>query len=63
MLIIKPRKNEGIEMLLKRYKKKFEKVKILRQLRNNEYYEKPSVSKRKQKQKAIYKEKLKKDEM
>lgn len=63
MLIIKPRKNESIEMMLKRYKRKFDKVKILKQLRDNQQFDKPSVKKRQKKQKAVYVEQMKKDDL
>ena len=54
MLIIKNEKGENIERMLKRYKRKFDRTKVLRQLRDKQQFTKPSVKKRKQKQKAIY---------
>ena len=54
MLIIKVGKNESIEKVLKRYKRKVRNVKQLQKIRDNRYHEKPSSSKRKQKSKAIY---------
>jgi small subunit ribosomal protein S21 len=57
MLIIKNEKGENIERMLKRYKRKFDRTKVLKQLRDNQQFTKPSVKKRKQKQKAKYVEK------
>ena len=48
---------DGIEKALKKYKKKFEKTKVMRQLRNRKEFEKPSVKRRNQINKAIYVEK------
>ena len=54
MLIIKNEKGENIERMLKRYKRKIDRTKVLRQLRDKQQFTKPSVKKRKQKMKAIY---------
>jgi len=54
MLIIKNERGENIERMLKRYKRKFDRTKVLRQLRDNQQFTKPSVKRRKEKQKAIY---------
>jgi len=58
MLIIKVKDNESIDKALKRFKKKFEKTGVLKQLRSRTYYEKPSVARRNQKIKADYKQKM-----
>jgi len=54
MIIIKAGKNESIERLLKRYKRKIRNVKQLQSIRDRKTYTKPSATKRKQKSKAIY---------
>lgn len=54
MLIIKIGKNESIERALKRYKNKVRNVKQLQKVREDRYYTKPSSSRRRQKNKAIY---------
>lgn len=54
MLIIKQEKGENIERMLKRFKKKFEKTKVLKELRNRQAYTKPSVKNRDMRKKAIY---------
>jgi len=54
MLIIKNERGENIERMLKRYKRKVDRTKLVRQLRENQQFTKPSVKRRKQKMKAIY---------
>jgi small subunit ribosomal protein S21 len=57
MLIIDV-KDGNIEKALKAYKNKVKSIKQIEQLRNRKEFEKPSVTKRIQKLKAIHKEKL-----
>lgn len=59
MTIVKARPNESIDQLLKRFKKAVDNSGVLSELRKREYYEKPSV-KRKKKQAAARKRFLKK---
>ncbi len=58
MLIIDSKDCENIDKALKKYKKKFEKSKILLQLRDRQSYTKPSVRRRKEVLKAIYKDQV-----
>jgi small subunit ribosomal protein S21 len=58
MLIIDSKDCENIDKALKKYKKKFEKAKILVQLRERQSYTKPSVKRRGEVLKAIYKQKV-----
>ena len=58
MLIIDSKDCENIDKALKKYKKKFEKAKILLQLRERQSYTKPSIKRRSQVLKAIYKQKI-----
>jgi small subunit ribosomal protein S21 len=62
MIIVEIRKGESIEVALKKLKYKFRRIKITEQLRENQYYDKPSVKKRAIKQKAIYIQKLRDQE-
>jgi small subunit ribosomal protein S21 len=48
MLIINIKENESIDKALKRFKKKFEKTGVLKQLRSRTAFEKPSVTRRSQ---------------
>ena len=58
MLIIDSKDCENIDKALKKYKKKFEKSKVLLQLRERQSYMKPSVRRRNQVLKAVYKQKI-----
>jgi small subunit ribosomal protein S21 len=58
MLIIPVKEGENIERALKKYKKKFEKTGVMRQLRSRKEFEKPSVRLRQQKIKAAYRQRL-----
>jgi len=58
MLIIDTRESASIDKALKQYKKKFEKAGILRELRRRKAYNKPSITKRATKLKAIYRQKM-----
>lgn len=46
MLIIDTRDSDSLDKALKKYKKKYEKTRILRQLRERQAFTKPSVRKR-----------------
>lgn len=63
MLIIPLKEGENIERALKKYKKKFERTGILKELRSRQHFTKPSVENRQMKLKAAYIEKLKSEEM
>jgi small subunit ribosomal protein S21 len=58
MLIIDSKDCENIDKALKKYKKKFEKAKILVQLRERQSYTKPSIKRRGEILKAVYKLKV-----
>lgn len=60
MLVIQVKEGDNIERALKKYKRKFEKTKTLRELRERQYYIKPTVINREVSKKAVYVEKLKK---
>lgn len=54
MLIIPIKDGENIDRALKRYKRKFDKTGVVRQLRARQAFIKPSVSRRIEVQKANY---------
>lgn len=58
MIIIEVSKGESIEKALKRYKRKFNQIRVNQELRDREQFTKPSVKKRQQKLKAKYIQKL-----
>lgn len=58
MLIIDSKDCENIDKALKKYKKKFEKSKTLLKLRERQCFVKPSVLRRTEVLKAIYKQQI-----
>ena len=46
----------SIERAIKKYKKKFEKTKVMRQLRDRREFTKPSVTRRQEKIRAAYRQ-------
>ncbi|MDX1445064.1 30S ribosomal protein S21 [Lishizhenia sp.] len=63
MLVVPVKEGENIERALKKYKKKYEKTGIMRELRSRKEFEKPSVTERQQKIKAAYKQRLRSAEI
>lgn len=63
MLIIPVKEGESIERALKKYKKKFERTGVVRELRDRQKYTKPSVVGREMKLKAIYRDKIRNEMM
>lgn len=62
MLQISVKEGESIERALKKYKKKFERTQVLKELRARKEYIKKSIVRRQQIIKAEYVEKLKSTE-
>ncbi|MFN8438606.1 MAG: 30S ribosomal protein S21 [Cytophagales bacterium] len=58
MLVINVKENESIDKALKRYKKKFEKTGVVKELRGRAEYVKKSVRRREEIIKAAYKERM-----
>ena len=58
MIIINVKENESIDRALKRFKKKFERTGVLRELRARTFFEKPSVTNRTGRLKAAYRQKM-----
>ena len=56
MLLINLKENDTIDKALKKYKKKFEKTGVVKELRDRQQFTKPSVKRRKQLIKARYKQ-------
>jgi small subunit ribosomal protein S21 len=54
MIIIKRNGKEKIDQMLRRYKKKHRDIGIIKDLRDNKEFTKPSVKRRKEKLKAKY---------
>jgi len=58
MLIVKVGSGESVDKAIKRFKKKFEKVGVLKEIRERQAFIKKSVRKREQQMKAEYRQKL-----
>ena len=56
MIIVNVKENESIDKALKRFKKKFEKTGVLKEIRSRSYFEKPSVKRRNEILRAAYRE-------
>ena len=58
MLIIDARDSDSLDKALKKYKKKFEKSQTIKQLRARQSYTKPSVQRRGEILKAVYRDQM-----
>ena len=58
MIIVPVKEGENIEKALKKFKRKFERTGIVKELRSRQAFEKPSVTNRKKMIKAIYVQQL-----
>ncbi|WP_165020301.1 MULTISPECIES: 30S ribosomal protein S21 [unclassified Dysgonomonas] len=58
MIIVPLKEGENIEKALKKFKRKYEKTGVVKELRRRQAFEKPSITKRKQRIHAVYVEKL-----
>jgi small subunit ribosomal protein S21 len=58
MLVVPLKEGESIEKALKKFKKKFEKTGILKELRERQKFTKPSVERREEIIHAVYKRKI-----
>ncbi len=62
MIIVPVKEGENIERALKRFKRKFERTGVVKELRRRQQFDKPSVINREKKQRAIYVQQLKRNE-
>ena len=62
MIIVPVKEGDNIERALKKFKRKYEKTGVVKELRKRQQYNKPSVLKRLQMQHAIYVQKLRQSE-
>ena len=58
MIIVPVKDGENIERALKKFKRKFEKTGVVKELRSRQQYNKPSVLKRLKMEHAVYVQKL-----
>jgi small subunit ribosomal protein S21 len=59
MIVIQVKEHEPIERAIKRFKKRVDQVKILKELKNRRYYTKPSLKRKEEKLKARYVQRMK----
>jgi small subunit ribosomal protein S21 len=62
MIIIPVKEGENIDRVLKKYKRKFEKTGVVKELRERQKFTTPSIVNREQKLKAIYIQQLRQNE-
>ncbi|MFV0391459.1 MAG: 30S ribosomal protein S21 [Paludibacteraceae bacterium] len=62
MIVVPVKEGENIERALKRFKRKFEKTGVVKELRRRQQFDKPSVTKREQNQHAVYVQQLQRNE-
>ena len=58
MIIVPVKDGENIERALKKFKRKFEKTGVVKELRSRQQYDKPSVKKRLKMERAVYVQRL-----
>ena len=58
MIIVQVKEGDNIEKALKKFKRKYEKTGIVKELRSRQAFEKPSVTNRKKMMQAVYVQKL-----
>jgi small subunit ribosomal protein S21 len=58
MLIIPVKEGESIDRALKKFKKKFERTGVMKELRRRQSFEKPSITKRETVKRAIFRDKM-----
>lgn len=62
MIIVPLKEGENIERALKKFKRKFEKTGVVKELRARQAFTKPSVKNRMARMKAVYRESLQRAE-
>jgi small subunit ribosomal protein S21 len=58
MIVVPVKEGESIEKALKKFKKKFERTGVVKEIRRRQAFKKPSVEQREEKIKAVYKQGL-----
>lgn len=58
MIIINVKEGESLDRALRRFKRKFDRTGVIKELRSRQAFQKKSVRKRMERKKAIYKQAL-----
>lgn len=62
MIYVNVKENESLDRALKKFKKKFEKTGVVKELRERQSFTKPCIKKRQQNIRAAYKLKIQREE-
>ncbi len=62
MIVVPLKEGENIERALKKFKRKFEKTGVVKELRERQAFTKPSVKRRTVVKKAVYIQKIQREE-
>ena len=62
MIVVPVKEGENIERALKKFKRKFEKTGVVKELRRRQQFNKPSEVKRLKMERAVYVQSLRRDE-
>lgn len=62
MIVVPVKEGENIERALKKFKRKFDRTGVMKELRTRQQFNKPSVLKRLAKEHAVYVQKLRQSE-
>jgi len=62
MIIVPVKEGENIERALKKFKRKFEKTGVVKEIRERQAFTKPSVKRRTEVKKAVYIQNLQREE-
>lgn len=58
MIVVPLKEGENIERALKKFKRKYERTGVVKELRRRQAFNKPSIEKRKKRQHAVYVQQL-----
>ena len=62
MIIVPIKEGENLERALKKFKRKFEKTGVVKELRERQFFSKPSVKRRQEVINAVYKQQMQQEE-
>ena len=62
MIVVPVKEGENIERALKKFKRKFEKTGVVKELRRRQQFDKPSVIKREKNQRAVFVQQIQRTE-
>lgn len=62
MIIIPIKEGDNLERALKKFKRKFEKTGVVKELRERQFFTKPSIERRQEVKHAVYKQQMQQKE-